>query len=418
MHFDIKLITNVVTTFLIVFSTIGCGGPRTYVVQPSIIKTNKVKMQRGDAVLQSALNDLVKDADSILKTPIHSVMEKTATPPSGDKHDYLSQGTYWWPDPEKPDGRPYVLLDGKKNPEVNTIRDFDFMTGLNRAIRILGVAYYYTGEEKYVIDAVNRLNVWFVDSATRMNPNLNHSQAVPGVTDGRREGTIDARSFVDLIDGIQLLSESNNFPQQDLLSIKQWFSEYLDWMRTSKIGIGASQLTNNIGTAYYMQLIAYALFTDNKTVAVAALRENIPQLLDMQFELDGRQPKELARTNGWSYSVANLNYWFRIASLAEHLGHDLWNHSTRSGKSLHEGYKWMKRFADGEEWPYQQITKLDFNDSFSSLRVRGERQYNLRSSRVREIGRRNKNAEPGKEEQSFTMRSVNIAPIVVLTESF
>src|SRR5690606_34492346 len=107
--------------------------------------------------------------------------------------DYLSRGTYWWPDPTKPDGTPYIRKDGKINPEVSKIRDFHFMNELNNAIKILGVAYYYTGEEKYVVDGLRRLRTWFLDNSTRMNPNLNHSQVIPGVSDGRKEGLIDTR---------------------------------------------------------------------------------------------------------------------------------------------------------------------------------------------------------------------------------
>ena len=47
-----------------------------------------------------------------------SVMDKKRVPPSGDKHDYLSMGPYWWPDPSKPNGLPYIRRDGEVNPET------------------------------------------------------------------------------------------------------------------------------------------------------------------------------------------------------------------------------------------------------------------------------------------------------------
>jgi hypothetical protein len=34
---------------------------------------------------------------------------------AGGKHDYFSEGDYWWPDPEHPDG-PYIQRDGMTNP--------------------------------------------------------------------------------------------------------------------------------------------------------------------------------------------------------------------------------------------------------------------------------------------------------------
>ncbi|MEC8778547.1 MAG: alginate lyase family protein, partial [Verrucomicrobiota bacterium] len=33
----------------------------------------------------------------------------------GDAHDFYSEGDYWWPNPEDPDG-PYVRRDGETNP--------------------------------------------------------------------------------------------------------------------------------------------------------------------------------------------------------------------------------------------------------------------------------------------------------------
>src|SRR4051812_34429677 len=35
---------------------------------------------------------------------------------AGGKHDFFSEGDYWWPDPKNPDG-PYVQRDGMTNPE-------------------------------------------------------------------------------------------------------------------------------------------------------------------------------------------------------------------------------------------------------------------------------------------------------------
>jgi len=36
---------------------------------------------------------------------------------SGGRHDFFSEGDYWWPDPKSPDG-PYIQRDGMTNPEI------------------------------------------------------------------------------------------------------------------------------------------------------------------------------------------------------------------------------------------------------------------------------------------------------------
>jgi len=44
---------------------------------------------------------VIREADKYLTTKLVTVMDKPMTPPSGDKHDYMSMGRYWWPDPKK-----------------------------------------------------------------------------------------------------------------------------------------------------------------------------------------------------------------------------------------------------------------------------------------------------------------------------
>src|SRR5262245_22084518 len=81
------------------------------------------RVQRGDPALKAAVAELERDAAKALAMTPVSVMDKGVTPPSGDKHDYMSQAPYWWPDPSKPDGRPYIRKDGQRNPEINALTD-------------------------------------------------------------------------------------------------------------------------------------------------------------------------------------------------------------------------------------------------------------------------------------------------------
>ena len=64
---------------------------------------------------------LKKEADKLSDVQPLSVMMKEKTPASGDKHDYMSQARYFWPDPAKPDGLPYINRDGISNPELSKL---------------------------------------------------------------------------------------------------------------------------------------------------------------------------------------------------------------------------------------------------------------------------------------------------------
>ena len=83
------------------------------------------RIRTGDKSLEPAMIRLREDTQKALSTPPQSVVYKDATPPSGDKHDYMSQAPYFWRNPKTPDGLPYVRRDGERNPEIQRISDRD-----------------------------------------------------------------------------------------------------------------------------------------------------------------------------------------------------------------------------------------------------------------------------------------------------
>ena len=166
------------------------------------------------------------DADQALREGPWSVMDKEHVPLSGDKHDYYSVGPYWWPDPSKTDGLPYIRRDGEVNPERY---EYDNV-GLKKtvaAVDDLATAWYFTNEPKYAHRAAVLLRTWFLDPATKMNPHLQYGQAIPGRTEGRGIGIIDTAQLVYLVDAVGLLRLSEVWPDSDHQKLQAWFREYL-----------------------------------------------------------------------------------------------------------------------------------------------------------------------------------------------
>ncbi len=145
---------------------------------------------------QASLQPFIEKADNILTLSPLSVMDKSALPPSGDPHDYMSQARYFWPNPSKPDGLPYINRDGVTNPEIYKL-DRNRLGETADRITTLAVAYYLTGNEKYAEKAVELIKVWFLDKNTRMNPNLEYAQMIPGHNGGKGRcyGLLDTYSF-------------------------------------------------------------------------------------------------------------------------------------------------------------------------------------------------------------------------------
>ena len=179
--------------------------PVVFACDANSMAANKSKVSANDKILAPAYNQLLKNAENALQFGPVSVMEKKNIPPSGDKHDYMSLAPYHWPDPSKPDGLPYIRKDGQTNPEVKEYKDKEYMPQLCDKIFTLSAAYYFSGEIKFAEHASKLIKVWFLEPATKMNPNLNFSQAMKGTNTGRGAGLIDARHFIKLIDAIGML---------------------------------------------------------------------------------------------------------------------------------------------------------------------------------------------------------------------
>jgi beta-glucosidase len=315
-------------------------------------------LRRGEPQFMAALTALEAEAKRALNVAPMSVMEKTVTPPTGDKHDYMSQAPYWWPDPTKPNGRPYIRRDGRRNPEIDQITDRTNLQRLADTVSTLGLAFYFTGREEYSQHAVRLVRVWFLDAATRMNPHLRFGQGIPGITEGRAAGIVETRFLPKIIDGMTLLQESSAWTAADDEALKDWMREFLQWLLESPLGRSEARRGNNQETWYDVQVVALALYTGQTEVG----RTNFEQAradIREEFEPDGRQPHEIARTRAWDYSIFNLTAFLHLAALGDRVGVDLWNYRTADGRSLRQGVEYLIPFATGEKrFPHEQITEF------------------------------------------------------------
>jgi len=333
----------------------------------------KARAKAGDAALKPAVDRAVKSADRWLALGPWSVVDKTRLPPSNDKHDYMSLATYWWPDPAKSDGLPYVRHDGNVNPERNTDAfDHVRLNNLSEAVIALGLAYYLSEDGKYAEHAAMLVRTWFLESKTRMNPNLDFAQGVPGVTSGRAEGVIDTMRLARMLDAIELLRGATAWPPADEMALKTWFTQLLEWLRTNKQAKAEENAANNHGTWYDVQVARYAAFVDKpelvKTLAESAKQRRIA----VQIESDGSQPKELARTKTFDYSMFNLHGLFDLATLARGVGVDLFAYTTSDGRSIRKALDYMVPYADpARKWPGMQITPSKHDEFVELLRRAG-----------------------------------------------
>lgn len=341
--------------------------PQVFVLDVKTLATNKAAIKANNATVIPAYKQLLKDADKALQFGPVSVMEKKNQPPSGDKHDYMSLAPYFWPDPNKPDGLPYIRKDGQTNPEVKDYKDKEYMPQLCEMVYTLSLAYYFSEDKVYADHAARLVRVWFLDTATRMNPNLNYGQAIKGVTTGRAAGLIDTRHFVKLIDGIGLLQGSSSWKNADQLGMKKWFSDFLHWMQTSKIGKDEMKAANNHGAWYDAQRVSIAMFIDSIDLAKKIV-QNAQARLDKQMDDAGKFPLEMERTISLHYTSFVMEAFFIIADVSEKLGIDMWNYTSPSGKSLKKAFDALQPYFSGaKQWEGQQIKPFEYDEAYTLL---------------------------------------------------
>src|SRR6266567_3410576 len=332
------------------------GAPRTFLLDARQLQLSRQRVRDGDKSLTAAWTKLEREAQKALSEGPFSIINKSVTPPSGDKHDYMTQAPYFWPDPKFPNGLPYTRRDGERNPEINKITDHRSLDQLESSVETLALAYYFKGDEAYAARATQLLRAFFLDPTTRMNPNLQYAQYIPGVNTGRGIGLIETRGLTQVVDAIGLLAGSKALTETDRRGLQEWFGKFLQWMLESQNGREEAAAKNNHGTYYDLQVASFSLFTGKKDLAIRVLQDARQKRIATQIEPDGRQPLELARTKAWSYSVGNLDGLMLLATLGERVGIDLWNFRTNDGRSIRKATEYLAPFALGEQkWPYQQL---------------------------------------------------------------
>jgi hypothetical protein len=330
--------------------------PRLTVLRAEGLAEAKRRVRAGDARLRPAYDKLLADANAALEAPLVAVTDKhTMLPPTGDKHDYYSLSPYWWPDPAKANGLPYIRRDGETNPESKRDLDQPRVAALGDRLQTLGLAYYFTGDERYASRAVKQLRTWFLDSATRMNPHLRFAQLVRGNDEERGSGIIDTRSLIETVDAIALIRSSNMWTPADEYGIRQWFRAYLDWLLTSPNGKHEHDAKNNHGSWFAAQTAAYALYVGD-TAKARRIIEEVKARIGSQITPTGEQPTELERTRSLHYSSFNIEALSRLAEMGRRLGIDLWRFEAPEGGSLRKAIDHVAKYAaDPSKWPGQQI---------------------------------------------------------------
>jgi hypothetical protein len=325
----------------------------------------------------AALAQLRADAETAFQIAPPSVLEKAHTPPSGDKRDYFSLSVYYWPDPEKPDGLPYVYRDGQINPETEQY-DRLRITEMAAHVDRLAIAYAVTGEERYAERAALFLRTWFVDERSAMRPNMLFAQYIPGDnvvlpwkeyparfvpgSGGRKGiyvsfgGVIEDLLLIPITDSVRLLRGSPHWTAHDDATVREWYRTYAEWLLTHQHGLDEAACRNNHGSWYWAGIACFLEFAGRPEEARRHIEGVLASRLQMQIEPDGSQPEELHRAISKHYVAFTLCSFVDIAIACERCGYDAWTVATGDGRSIRKAIDWFLPYLlEDRPWTWPQI---------------------------------------------------------------
>lgn len=337
----------------------------------------KQELKKENNPYEEAYNKLIIQANKALNSYGYSVVTKEEPAPNGNKHEYVSRGRYWWPNPEIEDGLPYVKRDGNTNPEIYQF-DRVPLASLRDDVETLSIVYYLTGNEKYAQKAISLINRWFIDKQTKMKPNLQFAQGIPGLTSGRPNGIIDGLDFYRLLNYVPILKKSDRWSNKINIGLNKWFYNYYMWLLKHDFGKAARETSNNHGTWYDVQVGTYAYFFNDEETLAEVLARVRNKRIPGQIASNGQQVSELNRTLSLHYStynlealsiLANLQYKSQKGLMKNNSSKGIWNYTTDGSGSIEDAIQFLIPYIGGEKtWNFEQIEKYEPCSSISILK--------------------------------------------------
>eukprot|EP00475_Leptophrys_vorax_P033652 TRINITY_DN531_c0_g1_i1.p1 TRINITY_DN531_c0_g1~~TRINITY_DN531_c0_g1_i1.p1 ORF type:complete len:826 (-),score=183.65 TRINITY_DN531_c0_g1_i1:71-2548(-) len=306
----------------------------------NILEEQREAWKNGDVEISGLITSLLSSANASLSQGPWSVTDKSTFAPSEDAHDYFTVAPYYWPNQSSDDGLPYEFVKDVRVPGTALCSEgsdeFD-QCRLNNMIRnttVLGLAYYFTGDETYILKAAENLQVWFLDPETRMNPHLRYAQVARGVNDniGFSIGLQETRDFFYLLDIFRLAHRAGALSSDEMLQSKQWMREFLDFLLDSDQAQYEYIRPNNRGLFFDLQVASIAAFVGDWAEFLAHTERSKARMLQ-QFDYDGTMVNELAAADALNQEMLALQAWFQLARIASMAGVDLYNFKSKQMKS-------------------------------------------------------------------------------------
>jgi len=306
-------------------------------------------MKQYDLQLYPYTNEiLLSEANKFAHGAITTPVNKWSIPPSGDIHDYFS----------KP---PYINTGVYANDAYSEYFDFNRLLKYSQGIYCLSYCYNIYKSKLYSDKILEILKAWFVNDVTKMTPHLKWSEA------GDMVGSIDWRNATSMF-LYALNSISKDIPSSDYIVIKQWFTNYCNYLTSiaSKVKFSSR---NNIYTYLCNQIAdiknSFVIPPMNPMYAYTECRNEFIA----QVNSDGYYPLEIVRPNAFNYSIMNAIAFMRLATISKANGFQIHN-SVIINRSFRKQFDVLANVIKGQLiWKYNQQNKDIQSDTYMLLLI-------------------------------------------------
>jgi hypothetical protein len=225
---------------------------------------------------------------------------------------------------------------------------------MSDAVFANAIAWVITGSSKYSGNAANFVKMWFLNSDTAMNPNLNYAQMQrgPDGQNGTHTGVLDLKGMTKLTSGLLILrnAQSPDWPSDVDAQMNNWTTQYISWLQTSPIAYQEAIATNNHGSFFFNQLAALQILIGDLDGARNTTNTYFTGIYMGQIDANGEQPLEAIRTRPYHYRSYNLAAMITNARLGDYLGlHSFWNKTTTNGGTIKTALDFTMTITPGDE---------------------------------------------------------------------
>ncbi|KAJ7139931.1 alginate lyase-domain-containing protein [Mycena epipterygia] len=250
---------------------------------------------------------------------------------------------------------PYVVRDGKVNPDVRTLNGPSAINSASQSILFNAISYAIIGASDCSQNAASLIDNFFLATSTGMNPNMNFGQVVRGPGASGQQGTftgvLDLRGIVKVVNSICILKAvgSSDWTNKRDQAMSNWMGNYSSWLVNSDLGKSTASKANNHATFYCAQLAAVKILIGDTQGAIKTLKTfSEDQFLD-QIAASGEQPLEAVRTRPWHYRCFNLEALITLAKLGDQLGIDLWTTQSRYKATIQSALDFIMKLDPKDE---------------------------------------------------------------------